>query len=100
MVGAPFRGGDISELIFSRASMTLLKILDPPFFKKKHPLDEKGVFEENSQRSFHRRKKNLKILCSRHFSEKKIGPSGRKYLVSTNYGRCSVLGGDISELIN
>ena len=71
--------------------MTLLKILDPPFFKKKHPLDEKGVFEENSQRSFHRRKK--KTFVQGTFQKKKIGPSGRKYLVSTNYGRCSVLGG-------
>ena len=55
MVVHPFGGGDISELMFSRASMTLLKIFEPPVFKKK---DEKGVFEENSLRSFHRHYNN------------------------------------------
>ena len=44
------------------------KFRTPLFLEKNvHPLDEKGVFEENPQRSFHRRQKVLL------FSSKKRG---------------------------
>ena len=70
---------DISELIFARATLRLDNIFYPLFFENKRtPTKNNGVFEENSQISFDRRKKYMKKNKSTRIAIVFFAPSARK----------------------